>query len=236
MNAPVLVLSNALGTTSQLWDPNVQQWSGALRVLRYDHGRRNDVAQLGRDLIGLLDEQGVERASLCGLSIGGATGMWLAANATERVDRLVLACTSARFSDPEPWLERAAVVREHGVEAIADLQLGRWFTGHEPPDVVDRYRKMLVSTAAEDYAALCEAIAAWDFRDRLGEVRAPTLVIAGADDPSTPVEHARVICEGLPAARLEVLDDAAHLANVSQPERFSELVLEHVRAPAEVSM
>lgn len=230
----VLVLLNALGTTSRLWDPNVQHWS-ALSMLRYEQPRRSDVAQLGRDLIGLLDEHGIARASLCGLSLGGATAMWVAANAPERVDRLVLACTSARFGDRAPWLVRAGVVREHGIEAIADLQLGRWFTGHEPPDVVDRCRTMLLTTSAEDYAAHCEAIAAWDFRDHLGEVRAPTLVIAGAEDPSTPVEHARVICEGLPAARLEVLDGAAHLANVSRPGRFSELVLQHVRAPAEVS-
>jgi 3-oxoadipate enol-lactonase len=226
----VLVLSNALGTTSQLWDVNVPYWND-LHVLRYEHRSRDDVGQLGRDLVEVLDEHGIERASLCGLSIGGATSMWVAANAPERVERLVLACTSARFGDPKPWLERAAVVRASGVEAVVDLQLGRWFAGREAPE---RYREMLLSTPPENYAALCEALAAWDFRDRLGEVRSPTLVIAGAEDPSTPVEHARLLRDGIAAARLEVLDEAAHLANVAQPERFSALVLEHVLAHAEV--
>jgi 3-oxoadipate enol-lactonase len=225
MNA--LVLANALGTTSAMWDVNVRYWE-PLRLVRSENTARNDVADLGRDLLALLDEQGIERASLCGLSLGGATAMWVGANAPERVERLVLACTSARFGEPEPWHERAALVREQGMDAIIDMLLGRWFTGREPAEILERFRQMLLSTWAEDYATLCEALAAWDFRDRLAEIRAPTLVIAGAEDPSTPPEHARLIADRVPGARLEVLDDARHLANVTWPERFATLVLEHV--------
>jgi 3-oxoadipate enol-lactonase len=185
-------------------------------------------------VLALMDRLGIERAAVGGVSLGGMVAMWLGAHAPERVERLVLACTSARFGDPEPWLVRAATVRESGMEAIADLLMGRWFTARESPAVVERFRQILVDTPAEDYATLCKAVAGWDFRDRLGKIRAATLVIAGAEDPSTPVEQAREICAGVPAARLEVLDDAAHLANVAQPERFATLVLEHVGAHAEV--
>jgi 3-oxoadipate enol-lactonase len=175
-----------------------------------------------------------ERVSICGLSLGGATAMWAAANAPARVDRLVLACTAARFGEPGPWLERAAIVREHGLEPIADDIVGRWFTPAAPGEVVARFRELLVDTPRDEYAACCEALAHWDFRDRLGEIRAPTLVIAAAEDSATPREHAELLANGIPDAKLVVLPAAAHLANVEQAEAFSTLVSEHL-APVEVA-
>lgn len=227
---PVLVLPSSLGTTTELWDPNVGHWSEAFRLVRYNQRGRTSIEQLGRDLVELLDKSGAGRASICGLSLGGATAMWVAANAPERIDRLVLACTSARFGDPEPWLERAALVRERGLEPIADSIVSRWFTPAEAPDVVARFRRTLVETPWEDYAACCEALAAWDFRHRLGEISAPTLVIAGAEDPATPAEHAELLAAGIPNAKLAVLPGAAHLANVEQAETFSKVVMDHLAA------
>jgi 3-oxoadipate enol-lactonase len=229
---PVLVLPSSLGTTTELWDPNVGYWSDTFHLLRYNQRGRISVEQLGRDLIELLGES--ERVSICGLSLGGATAMWVAANAPERVDRVVLACTSARFGEPGPWLERAAVVREHGLEPIADDIVVRWFTPATPSDVVARFRQILVDTSRDDYAACCEALARWDFRDRLADIEAPTLVIAAAEDPATPAEHAEVLANGIPNARLVVLHDAAHLANVEQAEAFSTLVADHL-APVKVT-
>jgi 3-oxoadipate enol-lactonase len=227
---PVLALPSSLGTTAALWDANAPYWADSFRLLRYGQRGRDSVDALGRDLLALLDGHGFERVSLCGLSLGGATAMWVAANAPERVDRLVLACTSARFGEPEPWRERAALVREHGLEAIADAILARWFTPAAPPELVARFRRMLVATPPESYAACCEALARWDFRDRLAEITAPTLVIAAADDPATPPEHAELIARGIPGAKLVVLPDAAHLANVEQAEAFSTVVAEHLSA------
>jgi 3-oxoadipate enol-lactonase len=225
---PALVLPSSLGTTAELWDTNVPDWADAVRSLPYDQRGRRSVAELGRDLLTLLDERGLDRVSVCGLSLGGATAMWVAANAPERVDRLVLACTSARFGEPEPWLERAAVVREQGLEPIADGIVARWFTPAAPPELVARFGRMLVETPREAYAACCEALARWDFRDRLPEIAAPTLVIAAAEDQATPPEHLELIADGLPTATLVVLRDAAHLANVEQAEVFSRLVAEHL--------
>jgi 3-oxoadipate enol-lactonase len=231
---PVLALPSSLGTTTELWDPNVGYWSDTFRLLRYNQRGRTSIMELGRDLLELLDEVGADRVSVCGLSLGGATAMWVAANAPERIDRLVLACTSARFSDPEPWLERAALVRERGLEPIADSIVARWFTPAERPEVVARFRKLLVETPPEAYAACCEALAAWDFRDRLDMIQAPTLVIAAAEDPSTPPEHAELLAREIPDAKLVVLTDARHLANVEQADAFSKLVTKHL-APVEVA-
>jgi 3-oxoadipate enol-lactonase len=243
-NAPVLVLSNSLGTTLELWAANVTAWAGALRLVRYDqrgHGQPDapagpyTIEQLGLDVLALLDELQLERVSFCGLSLGGATGLWLAANANGRIDRLVLACTSARFGDPEPWLERASIVRQRGVEAVADGVVSRWFTPRfaaEHPGLVSGYREMLLTTPAEGYAGACEAIAGWDFRDRLGSIAASTLVLSGADDPATPPEHGRLLADGIPGAELVVLPEAAHLANVEQPDAFAALVVDHLREAA----
>ena len=244
-SAPVLVLSSSLGTTLDLWESNVAAWSGSFRLLRYDHrghGRSPvtagpySVDLLARDVLALLDELGFERVSFCGVSLGGAVGMSLAATAPDRVDRLVLACTSARFGDAAPWLERAAAVRSGRMGAIADAIVARWFTptlAARRPDVVERFRAMLLATPPEGYAACCEAVASWDFRERLHAVAVETLVVAGADDPATPPEHAQLIADGLPSARLVVLPRAAHLANVEQPERFARLVAEHAGARVE---
>ena len=225
---PTLVLPSSLGTTTELWDANTPFWSDAFQLLAYAHQGRESVAELGRDLLALLD--GVERVSICGLSLGGAAAMWVAANAPERVDRLVLACTSARFGEPEPWLERAALVRERGLEPIADGIVARWFTPEAPRELVARFRRILVGTPRDEYAACCEALARWDFRERIAEIQAPTLVIAAAHDPATPPDHAELLVDGIPGARLVVLPDAAHLANVEQAEEFSTLVAAHLAA------
>jgi 3-oxoadipate enol-lactonase len=241
-DAPVLVLSSSLGTTLELWDANVAALSERCRVLRYDHRGHGSspvppgpysIEELGRDVVELLDELGLERVSFCGISLGGAVGLWLAASEPERLDRLVVACSSARFGPAESWLERARIVRAGGVTAISEAVVGRWFTPALASDdvaLVARFRHMLEATPAEGYAACCDAIAGWSFEDRLGEVSAPALVVSAAQDPATPPEHGRTIAGGVPRARLAVVEGAAHLLNVERPDEFSQLVLGHVAA------
>jgi 3-oxoadipate enol-lactonase len=232
---PILVLPSSLGTTIELWDEDVGYWEGRFRLLRYAPRGRISVDDLAQDLVALLDDAGAERVSICGVSLGGAIAMAFAEAHPQRVDRLVLACTSARFGEPAQWLERAAAVRAHGLEPIADSIVARWFTRAAPRELVARFRRQLVAAPAEDYARLCQALARWDFRERLSEIHAPTLVIAGAEDPATPVEHQELLAERIPHARLAVLAGAAHLVNVEQPEAFSRLVTEHLSAVAEVA-
>jgi 3-oxoadipate enol-lactonase len=237
--APV-VLSNSLGTTMRMWDAQATTLARTRLVLRYDtrgHGHSSvppppyDLVDLGRDVIALLDRYGIERASFCGVSLGGMVSMWLAAHAPDRVERLVLCSTSALFGPPEIWAERSALVRSSGMEAVADAVIGRWFTSAfaaARPDVVAATRAELVATPAEGYAACCGVIERMDLRADLPGIRAPTLVIAARDDPSTPPEHARVIAGGIPDARLVVLERGAHLVTVETPDVVTELVLGHL--------
>ena len=227
-----LLLPSSLGTTAALWDANAGHWPPGIRPSPYTQRGRRSVGELGEDLLAVADEHGLDRFSVCGLSLGGATAMWVAAAAPERVERLVLACTSARFGDAQPWFERAAIVRDGGLEPIGDSIVARWFTPAAPVDVVARFRQQLVETPAEAYARCCEALAAWDFRERLPEITAPTLVIAGAEDPATPIEHTQLLARRIPRAKLVLLSGAAHLANVEQPAAFCRAVSDHLAAVA----
>jgi 3-oxoadipate enol-lactonase len=239
-SAPTLVLSNSLGTTQELWSRQLPALAEHFRVITYDHPGHGasalpdqpcSVEALARGLLELLDELGLERVSLCGVSLGGMVGMAIALQAPERVERLVLACTSAYLGPRDAWMERARVVRADGMEAIADTVVGRWFTpqfAREEPETVASFRALLASTPPEGYARCCEAVGAWDARERISTIAAPVLVLAGSDDPATPVGHAELIVSRIRGARLEVLDRAAHLANVERPEAFTGAVLEHL--------
>ena len=237
-DAPVVVLSNSLGTPLAMWDSQRDTLSG-YRVVRYDtrgHGRSpvpdgpSTIADLGGDLVALLDRLEIERASLVGISLGGMVSLWVAAHHPDRVERLAPCFTSAQLGPPELWRERSALVREKGVEALADTLVGRWFTpafAAREPAVVAGVRAIVASTPAEGYASCCHAIEIMDLRPDLQLIIAPTLVIAGAVDPSTPPEHGALIAEGIYGAEFRVLD-SAHLGNIEQREEFDAALLSHL--------
>jgi 3-oxoadipate enol-lactonase len=239
-DAPFLVLSNSLGSTAEMWDGVAPALAERLRVISYDHrghGRSPvppgpyDLADLGGDVLAMLDRVGAERVHWCGLSLGGMVGMWLAINAPDRIDRLALCCTSAKLGPPAMWAERAAAVRAGGVESIADAGIGRWLTPgfiEREPEATARVRAMLVATPDEGYAECCGAIERMDLLDQLGAIRAPTLVIAADDDPATPPEHGERVAAGIPGARFEVVAGARHLATVEQPDAMTALIAGHL--------
>lgn len=242
-DAPVVVLGPSLGTTHDVWAPQLDALTRTHRVVRYDlPGHTPDapvpagpvsVADLADGVLALADSLGAERFAVGGVSLGGAIAATTAVRAPGRVERLVLCCTSARFGDPEPWHERAGTVRNQGMAPMVETLIGRWFTGAyatDRPEPVRRIVDMLHGVDPAGYARCCEAIAGYDLRDRLAEITAPALVIAGADDPSTPVEHGRVLAEGIPGARLAVVPDAAHLANVQRPEVVTAEIVAHLTA------
>ena len=240
--APALVLSPALGTTTSLWTAQEPVLAPRFRVVRHDHpghGHSHEpdepvtVETIGRGVLGVLDELGIERASFCGVSLGGMVGMWLAANAPERIERLVLVSTGARLGTPELYQERAKLVRAKGTAALVDGARGRWFTEpfRDSPEA-DAIMEELAAVPDESYAACCEAVGAWDFRKELGRVAAPTLVVAGAEDPVTTPEVCETLVDGIPDARLHVIPDGAHLVNVERPEAFAEAALGHLEGGA----
>ena len=238
--APVLVMANSLGTTLRMWDEGAPALRERFRLLRYDHRGHGGspvppglytIEDLGRDALALLDGLGIERFSWCGLSIGGMVGMWLASEAPERVEGLVLCCTSALLGPRELWDERIRVARKEGMDALVDSVVVRWFTPEffsAHPETVEKAAAMLRGTDPEGYAGCCAAIRDMDLRDRLGQIRAPTLVISAADDPATPPEHGELIRDSIPGAGFEVIPGASHLANIEQPEAVTRAILDQL--------
>lgn len=240
-DAPPVLFGGSLGTTVAMWEPQVRALDHAYRLIRFDHRGHGGspvpagpytVAELGADVLALMDRLGLARAAYCGLSLGGMVGQWLAINAPQRIDRLILISTAAQLPPASGWHERAAAVRAAGdVGAIADSVLGRWFTpgyaaGH--PEVVARHRAMVAGTPPEGYAACCEAVATMDERAGLPRITAPTLVIMGAQDPATPPGQGERIVAAVPDARLEILDPGAHLTSVERADEVSALIAAHL--------
>lgn len=239
-DAPVILLSNSLGTSLRMWDPQMAALVEHFRVVRYDlrgHGRSPvpdgpyTLDDLTADALALLDRLDIDRVHLVGLSLGGMVSMQLAATAPERVDRVVLCCTSAHLPPADGWHARAATVRAEGMGAVAEAVLGRWLTSAfaaASPALVRDLRAMLEATPAEGYAGCCEAIAAMDLRPHLRRIKAPTLIVKGADDPAVPSAHADTIAAELKDPRTVTVGPAAHLANVEQPVAVGQHILSHL--------
>jgi len=228
-----LVLSNSLGTTFAMWDPQMALLAQRFRVLRYDtrgHGRSSvtpgeyTIEQLGRDVVALLDALDLERVHFCGLSMGGMIGMWLGVHAPERIDHLMLCNTAARIGTKESWNARIATVRTEGMKAVAGGVMERWFTPkfrEACPQKVAQARQMLENSSPAGYAANCAAIRDMDQREEVGRITAPTLVICGTGDPVTPPSEARFLVDRIRGAAAVELN-AAHLSNVEQAEAFTD--------------
>lgn len=234
--APVLMLSNSLGTNLHAWDEQAPAWSRHFRVVRYDrrgHGRSGvppgpySMERFGRDALAIMDALGLGKVNWCGLSLGGMVGQWLAANAPRRIDKLILSNTSCYYPDKSQWDDRIAAIRARGLAAIADGVMNLWFTADfraRAPDMVARLKQMLVTTPLAGYIGACEAIRDMDHREILPKISAPTLVIAGRHDAAIPIETTAFIRSQIPRAALTVLD-AGHISNVEQPAVYAADVL-----------
>jgi 3-oxoadipate enol-lactonase len=240
-DGPVLMLSNSLGTSLHMWDEQAPAWSRHFRLVRYDrrgHGKSSvpkgpyTMERLGRDVLAVLDALGIAKINWCGLSMGGMVGQWLGANAPNRIDRLILSNTSSYFPDKSIWEGRIKTVREKGLSAMVDANMERWFTKEfrqRNPQAVARMCEMFLTTKPEGYIGCGEAIRDMDHRPLLAKIGAPTLVIAGKHDPATTLEANEFIREHIPGASIAVLD-AAHIANVEQPQAYADTVLKFLLA------
>jgi 3-oxoadipate enol-lactonase len=222
-----VVLLGSLGSTSEMWEPQLPVLGGR-SVVRLDHPGHGDepvrdVHDIGNLAAHVLDQ--VDGTfSFVGLSLGGAVGMHIALHAPERLEKLVIASTAMRFGEPEQWIARAATVRAEGMGSVVDAVLGRWFTPAFPD--VAPYRSMMLSIDPEGYARCCEALSRWDVRGELGAIRTPTLAIAGTDDPTTPPDVVEQIAQAIPAARFDVLGPGGHIINVERAAEFNHLLEE----------
>src|ERR1700729_3806336 len=234
--APVVLLSNSLGTNLSIWDPQATVLCEKFCVLRYDmrgHGLSTvtpgpyTIEQLGRDAIALLDALKIESAYFCGLSMSGMIGIWLGVNAANRIKGLALCNTAAKIGTADGWNARIKDVKERGMAAIATTVVLRWFSEDfvkKSPEVVEAMRQMLLQAPPEGYAACCAAIRDMDQTGALGGCKTNTLVIAGALDPVIPLADTKALADGISGANYLALQ-AAHLSNIEAAPQFTEALL-----------
>jgi 3-oxoadipate enol-lactonase len=236
---PMLVMSSSLGTTRAMWESQ-HALQSECSLLLYDHRGHGaspspagpyTIEELGADVIAMLDGLGATTVSFCGLSLGGLVGLWLASHHPQRINRLVVMCALARLEPVSRYAERAVAARSLGMASIATDVVSRWFTtrfAEQNRGLVDAFTTTLAGLSAEGYAGCCEAIASTDLRRNISRIDAPTLLIAGAEDPIVPPAAAVMFGSSFREAIVAVVPDAAHLANVQQPEMVNRLVLEHL--------
>lgn len=235
-NSPVLILSNSLGTNLHMWDRLVPYLLPFFRVLQYDtrgHGNSAvppgpySVAQLGQDVVELLDSLHIDQAYFCGLSLGGLTGQWLGIHYPNRIKKLVISSTAAKIGDHERWNSRIATVSEQGLQAIVDDTMTRWFTDDfrtTHPEQIASVKAMFLASPLAGYVASCAAVRDADFRDQLSRLSVETLVIAGNEDPVTSVEQAEFLTAHIPHAQLAVLP-ARHLSSTELPQPYAQVLI-----------
>lgn len=232
-----LLLIHSLGTDSRMWQPQLDAFAAVRRVVAVDlpgHGRSSAqpgeyrLDDLGRDLLQVADQAGHTRFDVCGISLGGMLGLWLAANAPERVLTLVASNTAARLGSEEQWSVRMHTVLEQGMEAIRPTVMTRFFTSGfdlRHPAQFEAVTEMFRAVDPVGYAGCCALLRDADISEKVTAIRCPTLIIGGEEDVATPPTQAEWLHRQIRGSRLQIIPQAAHLANLEQPETFTRLVL-----------
>lgn len=232
---PTLIFSNSLGTNLHMWSPQLQALQAHYHIIAYDtrgHGGSSapkgpyTLAQLGEDVIALLDHLEVDKAYFCGISMGGLTGQWLAIHYPERFYKVMVCNTAAKIGEEAPWRERAALVRQQGLTPIAETAAGRWFTESfikASPEIVTELSDALASGSPEGYASCCEALAVADLRDEIANIDIPVVIVAGQKDPVTTVADGKAMAAKITDATLLEID-ASHISNIEEPQVFTQYV------------
>lgn len=238
---PALIFSNSLGADLSMWDLQIPEFRKSFRVLRSDtrgHGKSSvtrgpySIEQLAKDVLALADSQQLERFHFCGLSMGGQIGIWLAANAPQRLNKVVLCSTAAKIGTPEMWNARIAIVLKEGMKDVAAAAIERWFTPAfraKNPSIVGKIHKTLETISPEGYAACCSALRDFDFRGSLSTLRTDTLVISGTHDPATTPADGQFLAKHIRGARYVELN-GAHLSNIEDADHFTREVIDFLNS------
>lgn len=239
--APVLVFSNSLGTTLQMWDAQLADFSKHFRILRYDtrgHGQSSvtpgpySIEQLSHDVLHLLDAFQLSQVSFCGLSMGGMTGMFLGAHEPSRFRKIVLCNTAAKIGTPESWNARIEAVQQRGMKAVTSAVIERWFTTSFRTTHATQARamlSMLENSNPDGYVSNCAAVRDFDHRESLSAINLPALVLSGTHDPVATPADGRFLVERISGSRF-VEVPAAHISNIEAQTEFNREVLSFLRA------
>ena len=234
-NKPAVIFSNSLGTNYSMWQQQFNHFKNDYFVICYDtrgHGASTapqgpySIEQLGQDVIHLLDHLNINKATFCGISMGGLTGQWLAIHQPERFNHVIVCNTAAKIGQEQAWLDRAKLVREQGLQPIAATAASRWFTEsfiQSQAQIVQSLSNDLAASSAEGYANCCEALAKADLREQLKDITVPVLIVAGMQDPVTTVTDGQFMLDRIPNAQMFEIN-ASHISNIECPNEFNQAV------------
>ncbi len=239
-DAPVLLVANSLMANGSMWDGNIPALADRYRVLRYDkrgHGGSGlsagpcTIAQLADDAIGLLDALGIQKAHFMGLSIGGMIGQQLGARFPDRILSLSLCNTASEMPPRSLWEERFEIARSQGIAGLVDGTIKRWFTApfiERAPQEIEKVRQMILGTSVDGYMACGSAVRDMTQSTMLLKIKTPTLVLSGRSDPACTVEQGIVLNRLIDNSKMVILEEAAHLSNIEQPEAFNKTVRQFI--------
>lgn len=239
-DGPVLLVANSLMANGSMWDGNIGALANRYRVLRYDkqgHGGSGfskgpyTIAQLADDAIGLLDTLGIQKVHFMGLSIGGMIGQQLGARFPERILSLTLCNTASEMPPRSLWEERFEIARTQGISGLVDGTIKRWFTTpfiERAPHEIEKVRQMILGTNVDGYIACGSAVRDMTQSTVLLKIKMPTLVLSGRSDPACTVEQGIVLHRLIDNSKMVILEKAAHLSNIEQPEEFNRTVRQFI--------
>ncbi|MDO9498554.1 alpha/beta fold hydrolase [Falsiroseomonas sp.] len=233
--APPLLMLHSIGTTMQVFEPQVAVLARTHRVIRMDlrgHGLTSvtdgdySMELHASDALALLDALGVREAHVLGMSIGGRIAMQLAAMAPERVLSLMLMDTALEFPPPQAWQDRIDAVREIGTEALVEVVMPRWVVD---PSLASSQgmRQMLLRTDRRGYAGSAAALRDARAAQVAGRIACPTTVMVGDRDVATPPELAKEVQAAIPGSRYVEISEAGHLPTLERADQATAAILEH---------
>jgi 3-oxoadipate enol-lactonase len=230
---PVVMMSNGLMTNMGMWNPTISALKDRFQILRYDtrgHGSTSvtpgpySIELLADDAIGLMDALDIREAHIMGLSMGGMVAQQIGARYPNRTLSLLLCNTASEMPPRSLWEERLRIAHTQGVAALADSTIRRWFTAsfiERSPQIIEKIREMILATPLEGYLSCATAIRDMAQTTLLLKIKAPTLIVTGRQDPATTVEQSMVLNRMIDTSRMGVIENAAHLSNIEQPETFN---------------
>jgi 3-oxoadipate enol-lactonase len=234
--APMVVFANSLGTDLRIWDGVLDHLGSRIQSLCYDkrgHGLSDappapyTIEDHASDLVELMAHEGIQKAVICGISVGGMIALGLAARRPKAINGLILCDTAHKIGTEELWNERIELVRRHGIEKLADAVLERWFSGdyrQTKPAEVAAWRNLLVRTPVEGYVGTCAALRDADLTQAARQLSVPAYCLVGSEDGATTPDLVRSMCDLIPGSRFQVIEGAGHLPCIEAPQEIASLI------------
>lgn len=242
-DGPVVMMSHSLACNLSMWEPQLSVLEPDFKVIRYDtrgHGQSDvtpgayDLEMLAADAVSLMDALNVPSAHWVGISLGGMIGQYVAIHHPRRLQSLVLCDTGPEMPEDTQawWQEKIDLATSRGMASLLDATLEDWFTADyrdDNPPVLQKLRENFLAMPIDGYVGCIWAIRGLHLIEHIKDINVPTLIMVGKQDFGTPVEVSELMHGMIPGSELVVIDGAAHLSSLNQPEIFNKNLIDFLK-------